>query len=86
VLDRAQEDATALITPTPPVIDPPKPPDGGSGGTGKGPSKRVVRQERRHGLTRQQARQLFAELEAQLSDSEELDVDFTISRREGRDA
>lgn len=85
VLDRAQADATALITPTPTVTDPPKPPGGGGGGTVNGPTKRVLRQEQRHGLTRQEARQLFAELEAQLSDNEELDVDFTISRREGRD-
>jgi hypothetical protein len=86
VLERAQGDATALIAPTPPVVDPPKPPGGEGGGTGSGPIKRVVRQEQRHGLTRQQAKQLFAELEAQLSDDQELDVDFTITTREGQDA
>lgn len=84
VLERAQEDATALIAPTPSVVAPPKPPEGS--GTGSGPIKRVVRQEQRHGLTRQQAKQLFAELEAQLSDDQELDVDFTITTREGQDA
>ena len=68
------------------MIDPPKPPGGGDGDTGSNSTERVVRQEQRHGLTHQQARQLFAELEAQLSDDEELDVDFTIRRREGRDA
>lgn len=85
VLDQAQQDGTSLIAPTPTLTDPPKSPGDESGNKGKGSNKLVVRQEQRHGLTRQQARQLFAELEAELSDSEELDVDFTISRREGRD-
>ncbi|MGM0694049.1 MAG: DUF6079 family protein [Pseudomonadota bacterium] len=86
VLERAQEDATALIAPTPPVTDPPTPPGGGGGDTGTGPAKRVVRQDQRRGLSRQQARQLFAELEAELSDEQLLDVEFTITTREGQDA
>jgi hypothetical protein len=85
VLDRAQNDATALIAPTPPVIDPP-PPTGGETGTDTSGPSRVVRCDRRYGLTRQQARQLFVELEAELADDQFLDVDFTITTREGRDA
>ncbi|MGM8930219.1 phage resistance protein [Salinicola halophyticus] len=85
VLDRAQNDATGLIAPAPPVINPP-PPTGGETNIDPGGSSRLVRRDRRHGLTRQQARQLFAELEAELADDQVLDVDFTITTREGRDA
>ncbi|TMU14881.1 phage resistance protein [Halomonas sp. ATBC28] len=85
VLDQAQRDATALIAPRPSVIDPPASISSG-GNTKTGGTNRVVRRDQRRELTREQAIQLFVELEAEMTDDQILDFDFTILTREGRDA
>lgn len=86
VLRQAQREATALIDPAIPtpslVPEPPVSPPACQ-------DQRVVRQAARTGLTRRQAREVFAQIEQSLGEHHTLDLTWTISttdpQRSGRD-
>jgi hypothetical protein len=68
----APQSTPAPIPPVPPVVPPVTPV----------PSARVVRQEQKSGLKRQQVKELLAQLEQELTDEYELDISYTIVRKD----
>jgi hypothetical protein len=84
-LRQAQADATALITRNVPPAQP-EPPASTPPSTAPAAGRNVVAQSQKTGLTRQQAKALFADIESSLKQGYVLDVSYSIVRTDVAEA